>query len=103
MEGKYWKRKLAAVTAEYKKWRMFFRNQTLGHLKDATEIVCWETKVQNHFVTRNLFSFSGKRYRFVYVEFGKLGKHAHDGGRGLHGVNERHAIFDHHKSTVCFS
>ncbi|XP_076269184.1 MLX interacting protein mondo isoform X2 [Rhynchophorus ferrugineus] len=31
LEGKYWKRKLAAVTAEYKKWRMFYRNNILGH------------------------------------------------------------------------
>ncbi|XP_019767160.1 MLX-interacting protein isoform X3 [Dendroctonus ponderosae] len=31
LEGKYWKRKLAAVTAEYKKWRMFYRNHIYGH------------------------------------------------------------------------
>jgi len=30
LEGKYWKRKLAAVTAEYKKWRMFYRNRIMG-------------------------------------------------------------------------
>lgn len=30
LEGKYWKRKLAAVTAEYKKWRMFYRNNLHG-------------------------------------------------------------------------
>ncbi|XP_014245139.1 MLX-interacting protein isoform X2 [Cimex lectularius] len=30
LEGKYWKRKLNAVTAEYKKWRMYSRNQILG-------------------------------------------------------------------------
>nr|BAN21193.1 basic helix-loop-helix zip transcription factor [Riptortus pedestris] len=30
LEGKYWKRKLHAVTAEYKKWRMFTHNQILG-------------------------------------------------------------------------
>ncbi|KAJ9596440.1 hypothetical protein L9F63_012524 [Diploptera punctata] len=30
LEGKYWKRKLAAVTAEYKKWRMFYRNRVMG-------------------------------------------------------------------------
>lgn len=36
LEGKYWKRKLQAVTAEYKKWRMFYRNQSTGGiLKDA--------------------------------------------------------------------
>ncbi|XP_063225432.1 MLX-interacting protein isoform X2 [Bacillus rossius redtenbacheri] len=30
LEGKYWKRKLAAVTAEYKKWRLFYRNRAMG-------------------------------------------------------------------------
>lgn len=40
LEGKYWKRKLAAVTAEYKKWRMFYRNKILGWTnKDGTDIV----------------------------------------------------------------
>lgn len=40
LEGKYWKRKLAAVTAEYKKWRMFYRNKILGWTnKDGTEMV----------------------------------------------------------------
>lgn len=37
LEGKYWKRKLAAVTAEYKKWRMFHRHHILGHAKDTME------------------------------------------------------------------
>ncbi|XP_066255325.1 MLX-interacting protein isoform X1 [Euwallacea similis] len=37
LEGKYWKRKLAAVTAEYKKWRMFYRNHLYGpaHKEDV--------------------------------------------------------------------
>ncbi|XP_017767015.1 PREDICTED: carbohydrate-responsive element-binding protein isoform X3 [Eufriesea mexicana] len=40
LEGKYWKRKLAAVTAEYKKWRMFYRNKILGCTnKDGTEMM----------------------------------------------------------------
>ncbi|XP_066599388.1 MLX-interacting protein isoform X2 [Prorops nasuta] len=40
LEGKYWKRKLAAVTAEYKKWRMFYRNKILGWTnKDGPEIL----------------------------------------------------------------
>lgn len=39
LEGKYWKRKLAAVTAEYKKWRMFYRNQTFGHSRDTTDML----------------------------------------------------------------
>ncbi|KAF5290929.1 hypothetical protein FQA39_LY14535 [Lamprigera yunnana] len=38
LEGKYWKRKLAAVTAEYKKWRMFYRTHVLGHaLKESMD------------------------------------------------------------------
>ncbi|KAK4879839.1 hypothetical protein RN001_007985 [Aquatica leii] len=38
LEGKYWKRKLAAVTAEYKKWRMYYRTHVLGHaLKESME------------------------------------------------------------------
>ncbi|XP_044018471.1 GATA zinc finger domain-containing protein 14-like isoform X2 [Aphidius gifuensis] len=40
LEGKYWKRKLAAVTAEYKKWRMFYRNRILGWTnKDGTDML----------------------------------------------------------------
>ncbi|KAJ3633872.1 hypothetical protein MTP99_010791 [Tenebrio molitor] len=40
LEGKYWKRKLAAVTAEYKKWRMFYRNHALGQsVKDDVEML----------------------------------------------------------------
>ncbi|XP_049821899.1 MLX-interacting protein isoform X2 [Aethina tumida] len=40
LEGKYWKRKLAAVTAEYKKWRMFYRNHALGHAaKDSSDML----------------------------------------------------------------
>jgi hypothetical protein len=29
-EGKYWKRKLNTVTAEYKKWRIFYKHQHSG-------------------------------------------------------------------------
>lgn len=39
LEGKYWKRKLAAVTAEYKKWRMYRRNRILGCVKDGSDMV----------------------------------------------------------------
>nr|CAD7457016.1 unnamed protein product [Timema tahoe] len=39
LEGKYWKRKLAAVTAEYKKWRMFYRNRFMGWgTKDGSDL-----------------------------------------------------------------
>lgn len=54
LEGKYWKRKLAAVTAEYKRWRMFYRNNILGHVtKDATDSLLdldlpeWDTCTEN--------------------------------------------------------
>ncbi|XP_021937166.1 MLX-interacting protein isoform X4 [Zootermopsis nevadensis] len=40
LEGKYWKRKLAAVTAEYKKWRMFYRNKFMGwSSKDGNDMI----------------------------------------------------------------
>nr|CAD7259122.1 unnamed protein product [Timema shepardi] len=40
LEGKYWKRKLAAVTAEYKKWRMFYRNRFMGWgTKDGSDLL----------------------------------------------------------------
>lgn len=39
LEGKYWKRKLQAVTAEYKKWRMYYRNQSLGMLRDSADML----------------------------------------------------------------
>lgn len=40
LEGKYWKRKLAAVTAEYKKWRLFYKHNSSGHAaKDSVETV----------------------------------------------------------------
>ncbi|BES97221.1 Helix-loop-helix DNA-Hypothetical protein domain, partial [Nesidiocoris tenuis] len=40
LEGKYWKRKLNAVTAEYKKWRLFSHNQLLGRpCKDSLDLL----------------------------------------------------------------
>ena len=43
MEGKYWKRKLSTVAAEYKKWRLFYRNKIMGWtLKDPTPDLVWE-------------------------------------------------------------
>ncbi|XP_074106087.1 MLX interacting protein mondo isoform X2 [Cotesia typhae] len=48
LEGKYWKRKLAAVTAEYKKWRMFYRNKILGWtnkdgMLESMDMLDWDT------------------------------------------------------------
>jgi len=43
LEGKYWKRKLATVTAEYKKWRMFYKNKIMGWTsKDGDNMVSVE-------------------------------------------------------------
>lgn len=56
LEGKYWKRKLEAVTAEYKRWRLFYRNRSLGHTpKEILDPV-------------NTFSFetSGVIYLFLF-------------------------------------
>ncbi|XP_045471854.1 MLX-interacting protein isoform X2 [Harmonia axyridis] len=39
LEGKYWKRKLHAVTAEYKKWRMFHRHHSSSHQKDSQDTI----------------------------------------------------------------
>lgn len=39
LEGKYWKRKLAAVTAEYKKCRMFYRNKLPGPKEDTSDVL----------------------------------------------------------------
>lgn len=40
LEGKYWKRRLATVTAEYKKWRIFFKNRIMGRAsKDLNDVV----------------------------------------------------------------
>ncbi|XP_053592945.1 MLX-interacting protein [Microplitis demolitor] len=52
LEGKYWKRKLAAVTAEYKKWRMFYRNKILGWtnkdgMLESMDMLDWDTGVMN--------------------------------------------------------
>lgn len=39
LEGKYWKRKLAAVTAEYKKCRMFYRNKLPGPKEETSDVL----------------------------------------------------------------
>ncbi|KAK2165884.1 hypothetical protein LSH36_44g00032 [Paralvinella palmiformis] len=38
LEGKYWKRRLESVTAEYKKWRMFWRERTKKESRDDSFI-----------------------------------------------------------------
>ncbi|KAK9504684.1 hypothetical protein O3M35_010958 [Rhynocoris fuscipes] len=55
LEGKYWKRKLHAVTAEYKKWRMYSHNQILGKPQKNHDVFteldsqdCWSMGVADH-------------------------------------------------------
>uniref|UniRef100_T1HBE5 BHLH domain-containing protein n=1 Tax=Rhodnius prolixus TaxID=13249 RepID=T1HBE5_RHOPR len=47
LEGKYWKRKLNAVTAEYKKWRMYSHNQILGRPQKYQD-VCTDIDSQDY-------------------------------------------------------
>uniref|UniRef100_A0A224XIH4 Putative mlx interactor n=1 Tax=Panstrongylus lignarius TaxID=156445 RepID=A0A224XIH4_9HEMI len=47
LEGKYWKRKLNAVTAEYKKWRMYCHNQILGRPQKYQDM-CTEIDSQDY-------------------------------------------------------
>ena len=35
MEGKYWKRKMATILAEYKKWRIFYKKQNYVPAQDT--------------------------------------------------------------------
>lgn len=39
LEGKYWKRKFNAVTAEYKKWRLFYRSLLQNGFKERQKLV----------------------------------------------------------------
>ncbi|XP_050436877.1 carbohydrate-responsive element-binding protein isoform X2 [Adelges cooleyi] len=39
LEGKYWKRKLNAVTAEYKKWRLFYRSLLQNGFKERQKLL----------------------------------------------------------------
>jgi hypothetical protein len=45
LEGKYWKRKLATVTAEYKKWRMFYKNKIMGWTSKEGDNVVSDLKI----------------------------------------------------------
>ncbi len=55
LEGKYWKRRLATVTAEYKKWRIFFKNQMMGRAsKDLNDIVRFPFRVDLCFIDEQL-------------------------------------------------
>ena len=37
MMGQYWKRKMAGILAEYKKWRIFYKNQNLSPVRGKCE------------------------------------------------------------------
>lgn len=39
LEGKYWKRKLSAVTAEYKRWRIFYQKFTSSPAREHGKVV----------------------------------------------------------------
>jgi len=41
LEGKYWKRRLESVTAEYKKWRRFYMERALYALTNEDKL-CME-------------------------------------------------------------
>ncbi|XP_050536915.1 MLX-interacting protein isoform X2 [Daktulosphaira vitifoliae] len=69
LEGKYWKRKLNAVTAEYKKWRLFYRSLLQNGFKERqkllNEFLAWQqdnngdTRIDDdylNFISDTLFS-----------------------------------------------
>jgi len=63
LEGKYWKRRLESVTAEYKKWRRFYMEHALYALtnedKLCMEEVCPFEHMKLHwlFVTCDILQF----------------------------------------------
>lgn len=44
LEGKYWKRRLTTVTAEYKKWRMYYKEKGLPQLPLRPSSFDWENR-----------------------------------------------------------
>lgn len=60
LEGKYWKRRAEAVTAEYKKWRMYYRNRALGWgNKDVPDVVSiTELYITNLILILNILYFT---------------------------------------------
>ena len=67
LEGKYWKRKLATVTAEYKRWRIFYKQQ---HETCVTTTAAHHQLAGDHFmdVTNTLYQYGTKVYNLlVYV------------------------------------
>lgn len=50
LEGKYWKRKFNAVTAEYKKWRLFYRSLLQNGFKERQKLVIIITKTNISYI-----------------------------------------------------
>jgi len=44
LEGKYWKRRLESVTAEYKKWRRFYMEHALHALTNEDRLCMHEVR-----------------------------------------------------------
>jgi len=48
LEGKYWKRRLESVTAEYKKWRRFYMERALHALTNEDKLCMEEVTLETH-------------------------------------------------------
>ena len=59
LEGKYWKRRLESVTAEYKKWRVFYKNR-FSHLPDAMSQMMEEVASHAELLDRLVNADGGK-------------------------------------------
>lgn len=92
LEGKYWKRKLATVTAEYKRWRIFYKQQHENQFN-------LQPITSDHFmdITNNLYQYGTKddvdlesmitdADFFVDALFNSLGSHQRDYPRCLDGM-----------------
>jgi len=86
LEGKYWKRKLATVTAEYKRWRIFYKQQ---HETCVTTTTAHHQLAGDHFMdaTNTLYQYGTKDDAdleamitdadfFVDALFNSLGSHS---------------------------
>jgi len=63
LEGKYWKRRLESVTAEYKKWRCFYKEHALHTLTNEDKLYMEEVCNQLLCVSLSVFCLS-------YIYFG---------------------------------
>ncbi len=67
-EGKYWKRKLATVTAEYKRWRIFYKQQ---HETCVTTTTAHHQLAGDHFMdaTNTLYQYGTKVTHLLLILF----------------------------------